>query len=447
MQVASALTYRGGDASSFTGWTSSNGLTNTLSYDGDGRLTGISVPGVQSLGFGYDAADRITRITNGRDASLTQTFQYDSVYRLTSATSTANSEGFQYDTNGNRTSHVINGVTLAQGIDPGSNRLVSTNTQALGYDANGNLTTVDGAAQYHYDAFNRMDSATNTTYYVNPEGQRLRKVGALDTIFFAPDRGGPLLAEYANGGWVDYVWIHGRLIGRVSGGQVYAIHADQVGRPEVATNASRSIVWSAENFAFDRQVVTEGFKLNLGFPGQYFDDETKTWNNGFRDYRADLGRYVESDPVGLMAGANTYTYVGGNPMSLFDIWGLTQEDIDCMLALAKRTETDLKFPKKDPVVQNMATHIDSLGNEIVDVGEYNAINGKMYLSSRYLKTLSGDMLVELYDTIVHEALHKTRGPFSGLGEAHRDVYQEANKRSNALAGQIKSGGIHCGCAK
>ncbi|MEX1829120.1 RHS repeat domain-containing protein [Luteibacter sp. CQ10] len=319
--VASALTYRGGDAS-FTGWTSSNGLTNTLSYDGDGRLTGISVPGVQGLGFGYDAADRITRITNGRDASLTQTFQYDSVSRLTSATSTANSEGFQYDTNGNRTSHVINGVTQAQGIDPASNRLVSMDTQALGYDANGNLTTVGGVGQYHYDVFNRMDSATGTTYYVNPEGQRLRKVGTLGTTFFAPDRGGPLLAEYANGGWVDYVWINERLIGRVAGGQVYAIHADQVGRPEVATNASRSIVWSAENLAFDRQVVTEGFKLNLGFPGQYFDDETKTWNNGFRDYRADLGRYVESDPIGLVAGTNTYGYVGNNPLTYYDAFGL-----------------------------------------------------------------------------------------------------------------------------
>ena len=90
-----------------------------------------------------------------------------------------------------------------------------------------------------------------------------------------------------------------------------------------ATNASRSIVWSANNFAFDRQVVTEGFKLNLGFPGQYIDDETKTWNNGFRDYRADWGRYVESDPIGLLAGLNTYEYVGGSPQNFIDMIGLS----------------------------------------------------------------------------------------------------------------------------
>jgi RHS repeat-associated protein len=292
-----------------------------------------------------------------------------------------------------------------------------------------------------------MDSATGATYYVNPEGQRLRKIGALGTTFFAPDHDGPMLAEYIDGGWVDYIWVNGRLIGRAAGGQVYAVHADQLGRPESATNASRSIVWSANNFAFDRQVVTEGFKFNLGFPGQYYDVETNTWNNGYRDYRADLGRYVESDPVGLDGGLNTYTYVRGNPISLYDTWGLTQADIDCMLALAKKAETDLKFPKTDPVVRDMATHEDSSGGQTIDVGEYNAFNGKMYLSSVYLQQPSGDQLVDLYDTIVHEALHKTRGPFSGLGAAHRAVYKEANRRSSVQASNIKSGAANCDCGK
>ncbi len=65
-------------------------------------------------------------------------------------------------------------------------------------------------------------------------------------------------------------------------------------------------------------IKTQTTTNNLRLPGQYVDSEIGLNQNYFRDYALNLGRYMETDPIGLRGGINTYTYVTSNPLSLTD---------------------------------------------------------------------------------------------------------------------------------
>ncbi|MGH7490161.1 MAG: RHS repeat-associated core domain-containing protein, partial [bacterium] len=113
---------------------------------------------------------------------------------------------------------------------------------------------------------------------------------------------------------------------------IYYVHTDHVNTPRKVTDnappATNKVrwTWTADPFGSDAPAENPAgagtFKYNLRFPGQLYDSHAGLNYNYFRDYDPAIGRYVESDPIGLKGGINSFGYVGQNPILRRDPLGL-----------------------------------------------------------------------------------------------------------------------------
>jgi RHS repeat-associated protein len=109
---------------------------------------------------------------------------------------------------------------------------------------------------------------------------------------------------------------------------LYYVHADHLNTPRLVTNQAQQAVWRWDQVEpFGINVPDENpsglgaFDLPLRLPGQYYDKETNLAYNMARDYDPVIGRYIQSDPIGLGGGINTYVYVL-DPLTQIDPEGL-----------------------------------------------------------------------------------------------------------------------------
>lgn len=350
-----------------------NGLTLTRDYDQDYRLMQQELLGgtvYEGASYGYDGNANILEILDLDSPIQDQDFGYDELDRLTLDASDYGTKTYEYDAVSNRTRRVFDkpdGRVRDMDFDyaPDSNRLRFVGRRTLAHDDNGNLLEIirpNGRAKktWAYDERNRMvaywkQGVLKATYDYNALGQRVRKTRhrlnqqgtrtEARTHIFHYNQAGQLIQQtvYKPNGTLKrqkhYIWLEQMPIafletvyrnnGNIKREELAYITPDHLNTPRIATNNAQQITWTWRSDAFgvgkiEKDPDGDGVKTNirLRFPGQYEDGESGLHYNYFRDYHPGWGKYVQSDPIGLQGGINTYAYVGGNPINLIDMLGL-----------------------------------------------------------------------------------------------------------------------------
>ena len=213
--IASSIAYQpfGGVKS----YTQGNGQIYTRSYDLDGRIASYSL-GSQFFALGYDAASRISFISDAANPVNSNTYSYDNLDRLIGAALPNLPFAYNYDAVGNRSSKTVGSSTDTYAYSTANNRLASITAQAgavrsFSFDPDGS-TTNDGINQYAYDARGRMVQSTGalgaTAYQVNALGQRIRKTNTAEDRVYLYDTRGRLVAETDPGGGLkrEYLYLN-----------------------------------------------------------------------------------------------------------------------------------------------------------------------------------------------------------------------------------------------
>jgi RHS repeat-associated protein len=150
------------------------------------------------------------------------------------------------------------------------------------------------------------------------------------------DEAGHILGEYTAAGALiqETIWMGDTPVATLqpsgSSVSIYYVHADHLGTPRKVTRPSdNGLMWRWDPDTFGSVSPNTNpsglgvFNYNLRFPGQYSLNESGLYYNYFRTYDPNMGRYLESDPIGLRGGSlSTYAYVGGNPVVYVDPFGL-----------------------------------------------------------------------------------------------------------------------------
>ncbi len=316
----------------------------TYAYDDMNRVTSIKENGGTTLAtYAYSNEGRRASITYGNGAVVSYTYYDDDALDTLDHDmgGTADDVTFDYIFNYSNqlvmldinkatyrfTSHTAQTVGYDRN---GLNQYSKIDGQTITYDASGNLTD-NGVWDLTYDIENMLveadDGVTTATYEYDPVGRRSEKTvndGTATTTTFLHDGveeiadydGSTLLRRYVHGPGVDEYLVMYTGSGTSNKSYFHANHQGSI----IAMSDGNGVVDGP--FAYDSYGnVSDDDGVPFKYTGRRLDEETGLYYYRARYYDPEIGRFLQTDPIGYGDGLNWYAYVGNNPMNAIDPTG------------------------------------------------------------------------------------------------------------------------------
>ncbi|EOW2136220.1 DUF6531 domain-containing protein [Stenotrophomonas sp. GD03908] len=332
------------------GWTYGNGrrLDRPLDLDYRAQAVNDPTPGGLSQSYSYDPVGSIVALKNGSGSQVMARYAYDALGRLTQTQDGLTAtpiETYAYDSTGNRTSLKTAGGLSLYTYPATSHHLTAVDGVGRDHDASGNTVRMEGK-EYEYNDANRMaavkqDGNVLEGYAYNHLGERILRVpfGGDKQITLYDEAGQWLGDHFESGRSQQAIWLDDYPVALISSAdagspELVYIQPDHLGTPRVVVDPVRDTAiweWSSRSEVFGNQMPNPDpdgdgvkFDLSLRFPGQQATEATGLFYNYQREYDPAVGRYSQSDPIGLAGGISTFSYVSARPVQRVDPKGLRE---------------------------------------------------------------------------------------------------------------------------